>query len=242
MRGLLSALFAALIALTAQDAARADGMPSKYSYAPAFSWTGLYVGANVGYGWSRQEWVDPLDHSDDVSYSGRGFMGGGQLGYNLQSGPWVWGVEVDASRTGIKGRGVPLAEPEPTTLKTEADWIVTLTGRLGYSHDQWLYYVRGGAAWARLHQSLTELDISGATLSTDLRDTRTGWIIGGGVEYALRDNWSARLSYDYLDFGTKAVTLLPLANDPANVDVSMHQVKFSLNYRFGGPSRAEPLK
>ena len=80
----------------------------------------------------------------------------------------------------------------------DTNWIATLAGRLGYAFDHTLIYVKGGAAFADVDRWVAW---NGGKVFND-SDTRSGWTIGAGVEYAFAPNWSAKLEYDYLDFGS----------------------------------------
>src|SRR5205823_2703600 len=126
------------------------------------------------------------------------------------------------------------------TLDARLNWYASATARLGYASGPWLFYGKGGAAWVndRLHDfaqlASSSFDFSGNT-------TRSGWAIGGGLEYAFAPNWSTSLEYDYYNFGTKSVTLSgvtvgPGGAAPASESIPLHQnfsvVKVGLNYRF----------
>ena len=142
------------------------------------------------------------------------------------------GVEGDVSWAASRAapRSVAgLAAPFDATFNTEVDWTATLTGRLGLAFDRWLVYGKGGVAWAHDKYS-TNLYTFPATV--ELTDTRVGWTVGAGVEYAFAPNWSAKLEYNYMDFGTRAVSFTPLTS--TDIDQQIHAVKFGINYKFGG--------
>lgn len=203
---------------------------------PVFNWTGCYIGAHAGGGWARNVLTDtgsgflvsstgPVSIQDNSS----GFLGGGQIGCNYQFAPmWVTGIEVDVSAANISG-DVTSPFKSPNSLWTvKTDWLASATGRFGYSWDHWLAYAKGGAAWAHDKYAATY----GATYTGD--ETRIGWTIGGGLEWAFMDNWSAKLEYDYFDFGSKDVNLsIPGLVVPENNKQQIHAVKFGINYRFG---------
>ncbi len=104
-------------------------------------------------------------------------------------------------------------------MTSQFNWYSTLTGRVGYAVDNWLWYVKGGAAWADVDYS-----IGGVKLG----DTRTGWTVGGGLEYGLTPNWSAKLEYNFLDFGSDNIAA-PIG---VKADTQAHLFKAGLNYRF----------
>ena len=115
-----------------------------------------------------------------------------------------------------------------------------------------MVYAKGGAAWAhdtyqfngQVDRRLREIvarSVRNATIVTPFNfgasETRVGWTVGAGVEWAVWDNWSVKLEYDYLDFGSRTVTF----NDPVfgaatiNVSQRISEVKLGVNYRFGSP-------
>jgi len=211
---------AAVLAATPVTAQAADtGRPPPPYRAPMaviYDWTGFYVGGHVGGGWT----------GGDNGQSG--FVGGGQVGFNYQVGQWVLGVEGDIAATSIKdsasvtvfvpGVGVGFAHGEASL-----DWISTFAGRFGWTFDRWLVYGKLGGAWAHVSADVFA-SMNGLTASGSLDKTFSGWMLGVGTEYALRDNWSVKLEYNMLDFG----------NDFGD---KVHVVKGGVNYRFNFDSR-----
>jgi outer membrane autotransporter protein len=141
----------------------------------------------------------------------------------------VLGVEGDFSWTSIKNKGT---DSIGDTLNTAVPWTSTVTGRVGAAFDRLLLYGKGGLALARDNSSLT--DLAGSSSSTSL--TRTGWTAGAGLEYALDGNWSAKIEYDYLGFGSKALSFdTPLLGPvTSNSTLNVQEVKAGINFRFGG--------
>lgn len=221
----LSLLAAAGLVLGAQSASAADlGRPVYKAPAPAvvaaYNWSGFYIGGHLGGAWSKE----------DVSIPGLGvvgttdpdgFIGGVQAGYNWQADRWVFGIEGDWSWSGADG------STALGVLSSDQNWYATLTGRVGYAWDNWMWYVKGGAAWVDAEYSLAAL----GTVS----DTRVGWTLGTGVEWALAPQWSAKLEYNYLDFGKDSYAF---GGVPFEVDTQVHLVKAGINYRFGGWGKA----
>jgi len=143
------------------------------------------------------------------------------------------------------------------TLSAKTDFIGTATARFGYALGpigQGLIYGKGGAAWVANRynfngqvQTTVCTTVQAAQCATvapfspifnwDGRETRIGWTVGVGVEWAMWDNWSTKIEYDYLDFGTQTATLTDPRFGPANINVRerINQVKFGVNYRFGPP-------
>jgi outer membrane immunogenic protein len=193
---------------------------------PPFSWTGFYLGAHAGWGWSHFNASDPTGLGGGTT-DANGFLGGLQLGYNYQIASYVIGVEGDISWANVKK-----SETDPFlsgTLKN--DYFATAALRLGYAMDRWLVYAKGGAAWTR-----DKLDVTDAFGDTGTgRFNRQGWILGAGVEYAFTNNWSAKLEYNYLSF--KSIHEAPtttggLVATPADVSLRTNLVKLGVNYRF----------
>ena len=198
-----------------------------------YDWTGFYVGGHVGYGWADKDWRDAFGLN--VSNKADGFLGGGQVGFNYQIGQFVLGVEGDFSWSGINGGhhrpAAIVRRPLGNTFNTDVNWVSTLTGRVGLAFDRWLVYGKGGVAWANDNFSTNRLHASRAP--TDVTDTRIGWTAGAGVEYAFAPAWSAKLEYNYMDFGNRAVSFAP--GTSTDIDQQIHAVKFGINYKFGFP-------
>lgn len=197
-----------------------------------FDWTGFYAGGHLGGAWSKEKWVFAAT-TINASPDPNGFLGGLQAGYNFQSGLWVFGVEADASWADVKGSGL-FSEivPGPDGFgRSKIDFLATLTGRIGFAAwQQGLIYVKGGAAWA----DEKYWQFSDPITTPKVSKTLTGWIIGAGVEQAWTNNWSVKLEYNYIDFGTTHV-FIPVFDDPETVREKVHVVKLGLNYKFGAP-------
>jgi outer membrane immunogenic protein len=153
-----------------------------------------------------------------------GFFGGGQIGYNIQSGMWVFGVEADAAWTGLENdvtAGSCLAGVVACEY-VEMEWLATVRGRVGYAADRVLLYVTGGLAIAGLNA--TDFDAGPGSAS----NTHTGYAVGGGGEYGFTNNISAKLEYLYIDLSDETYNL----GTPDSVDFSGHFIKAGINYRF----------
>jgi outer membrane immunogenic protein len=224
MRRLTLAILAASgIALSATAASAADlGRAPVYKAPPApapvaYNWTGLYIGGHLGYGWGTDGFSDPTVGTGDIDVDG--FLAGAQLGYNWQVGSWVFGLEGDWSWSNGDGS---VAGPLGSTFTADRNWYATATARVGYAWENWLWYVKGGAAWADTDYSL----VIPGVIAASGGDTRSGWTVGAGVEWALAGNWSAKVEYNYLDFSDESIA-------GASFDSQNHLVKVGLNYRFG---------
>jgi outer membrane immunogenic protein len=234
MRRLTLTTLGLLGAMAAGPATAADiRVPYKApppSYVTTFyNWTGFYIGAHAGYAWADFEGSDTLTGLLTDSVSARGFIYGGQVGFNYQLGSWVFGVEGDFTLGDVRYSEDLLLGLASASV--ELDRIYTVAGRIGYAFDRTLIYGKFGAAWTREEYNFTVLGAS-ANAAVD----RTGWLLGVGVEYAFAGNWSAKIEYNYLDMGSKDVTLVtvgPIAVAPATVDLTVQTVKVGVNYRFG---------
>jgi outer membrane immunogenic protein len=198
----------------AAQAADLGGAPREREpvvYERSFSWTGLYVGAHVGYGWSDIDWRE--GGGFDGSHDGSGWLAGGQVGYNWQSGRFVYGVEGDISSTGIDGGNGCCGH--------SIDWLASIRGRAGMTgfDNRTLFYVTAGAAWA---------DVTYDSFGSH-SDTHFGWVAGAGIEHALTPNMTARVEYLYYGFDEISA---PIGVGPASIDPSMHTVRFGLNFKF----------
>ena len=180
-----------------------------------FSWTGLYVGAHAGYGWSEIDWQGTSAASQD----GSGWLAGGQIGFNLQAGRLVYGVEADISSGWIEGGG-------NTCCGHSVDWLYSVRGRVGLTSadNRWLFYATAGAAWA-------DVDYRSAGFSGH-SDTHFGWVAGGGIERALTPNLTARVEYLYYDFESVSAPAGTLGGGAADLDPSTHTVRFGINFKF----------
>jgi len=247
------ALLATAAIFSASSVMAAD-MPVARKAAPvavqgAYSWTGLYVGAHIGAGWSTTEsrlnglTIGPASVPLGLplaSHTGNGFLGGAQVGFNYQVGTnLVLGVEADGTWTDLKGSAPCLAV---LTCTDRTKWMATAAGRVGFVLDRTMIFVKGGAAWAK-HDHNVNLSLVGVTLDASASETRTGWLIGTGVEQALGYGWSAKVEYNYIDFGSKDLNapvsitgagVVPPITAATSFSDRTHIVKGGLNYKFGG--------
>jgi outer membrane immunogenic protein len=234
---------AALTALYAGSAVAADRRMPAYAPPPApvySSWTGMYLGANVGYSWGQSKFdatltgVGTLSNSQNIN----GAIGGFQTGYNYQFGAWVWGLETDIQASGEKG-GSTLAGRLPLTSVTTDDklpWFGTVRGRLGFlATPNVLVYGTGGAAYGLVKNSAT-ITVRGVSAVGTFSDLRAGWTVGGGVEGALGGGWSAKLEYLYMDLGQSQQTFtgFGVGTTAQTRETTDNIVRVGLNYKWGG--------
>jgi len=209
------------IAFAADLPIRQSPPPAPYIAAPAFTWTGFYIGAHAGYAWGEGRFsasAAPGTLTDDID----GGFGGLQAGYNHQFGQFVLGLEVDGSYGDIghtySGAG--------GSLSSSIDWMGTARVRAGVAFDRALIYATGGFAWAN-----NEIKASSGGFSYSQDKVHTGWALGAGVEYAFTQNISAKVEYLYMDFG-KENYFSNLAAGGIDFDGHIHTVKAGINYRF----------
>lgn len=184
-------------------------------YAPAYNWSGFYLGINGGGGWGRSTW------STTNSFDTSGGLVGGTIGYNYQMNQVVLGVEGDIDWANIKGStstGCPVA-----SCTTGDNWLSTVRGRLGYAADRFMPYITGGAAFG-------DVKASGPGL-TGTDTTNAGWTLGGGIEFAIAGHWTAKAEYLYVNLGNVSCgAACGAAVENVNWHTNIGRV--GLNYRF----------
>jgi outer membrane immunogenic protein len=203
----------ALLALTTGAGAADMPNPAPAAYtkvplSPAYNWTGFYIGAMGGYGWSTSQGIDF-----------KGGFAGGTIGANWQMSNIVLGVEVEGAWADI---GQSVGALLVVTDRIQA--VGSATGRLGFAIDNFLLYGKGGFATAS-----NKLSIGGFS------DTRThiGYTAGGGVEYGFTPNWSAKAEYLFAHYQSENYFAGVLPPGVPSGDLDVHTVKVGINYRFG---------
>ena len=230
----LVALGATAPALAADLAARPYTKAPAYAAAPIYNWTGFYIGGHLGGAFAGDRSFGGLTSSDD----GR-FMGGVQGGADYQFAPnWVLGVEGQYSWLGNNNNAIAFTGAGAGYVYSNNErGIGSATARAGYTWGPALLYVKGGYAWADVRDTLT---LAGAPVVFGFdRGHRDGWTVGGGLEYMFAQNWSAKVEYQYYNFGdSRFVTPVALGTF-GSFHNDEHTVKAGLNYRFnfggGGP-------
>ncbi|PRH85880.1 hypothetical protein C5L14_20260 [Labrys okinawensis] len=254
MQILRNALLAGVVILAPAAAFAADLAPPPVEpvapeIVPSFTWTGFYAGLSAGYGRGNLDTdlkAVPTARGEElenalgfglnggiarVKDTSNGFVGGGQIGYNYQLDPhWVVGAEADLQYAGLDSKKTFIGNQNiPVTVKTELDWFGTARLRAGYAFDNVLVYGTGGLAYGRVK---SKVSTAGTSLSGS--ETKFGWALGAGAEYALTQNWTVRAEYLYVDLG-KAETIKAnseIAQVTAKADVSVHTVRAGVNYKF----------
>jgi opacity protein-like surface antigen len=217
-----------------------------------WSWTGFYLGGHLGGGLGNTRFSDPFGGSiygDNVSTPT--FLAGGQVGYNVQAGQWVYGVELAASGVVSDGTNTCLAFSGfyvSSNCHANPNFLATATGRLGVTfgaQGHTLAYVKGGVAWINNRGDVVannQFFGFRPQFATNFSSGRAGVVVGAGVERALAPAWSVNFEYNFMSFGNTDVAtppstfFPPLGFIPANttsVSSYYHVAKIGLNYRFG---------
>jgi opacity protein-like surface antigen len=195
---------------------------------PPYNWSGFYVGANFGGGWTS----GGLNIPGNNFYGGiTELIGGVQAGYNVQTGHFLFGVEGDFDWASFNHPVLPT----PTLGSVSQHWISTVGGRVGLVNDRWLVFAKLGGGW--VHSSAL-LNSPGG--SWNGASTNGGWLVGGGIEYGFKPHWTVKLEYDYLALSNWTSPMVPAG--ALNRDVQM--IKFGANYKFesGITAVAEPSR
>jgi outer membrane immunogenic protein len=201
--------------------------------APPYSWTGFYIGANAGYGLGSSDdlharevgsecegegecGASSVDFDSKIGHlSPHGAFGGLQAGYNWQFGGFVLGLEGDIQGAGISDRAGGTSDPYGSEFsvfratihgRTKVDWFGTARPRIGYAYDNFLLYLTGGAAFGGVKDSLSYSDSVDYSADVSKSGAKMGYVLGGGVEYAITRNWTAKLEYQYIDFGDETLS------------------------------------
>jgi outer membrane immunogenic protein len=221
-----------------------------------YNWTGFYIGAHGGGVWDKEEATTVgatllAPNGTTSSAKKTGFLGGGQIGANYQFNSIVIGVEGDGSWTNEKTASTltnpTILVPGVTVAgSSKTDWYATATARLGVVVGPALFYAKGGGAWESIAYSatITGAAIPGSPVSgTTSSNTVTGWTAGAGIEYGFAPNWSAKVEYDYMDFGRKRYSTAfggALGTGLSDIRSTVSVVKAGINYHFnwGGPVTA----
>ena len=208
--------------------------------AASATWSGFYFGANLGWASAGSDWdnlastaafvdtLPPAQFSERMS----GGLGGVQVGYGLQSGPFVYGVEALVNGSLVDGESLSSFGAADDRFELKMKALLAATGRLGYAWDNALFYVKGGVAAALLNAIVTD---TGPPTTGSGRDRRwrIGPTLGVGVEYALTQTISLGLEYNYVHLSDANFELGDATGTYLwNVDVpDLHWVAARLNFR-----------
>jgi len=261
MRSLaIKSLLAATMGLGFAASASAADLPAKAPVAPApvavYNWSGLYIGGHIGGGWANTNWQSDFDCAvgilcGNVDQNSNGWIGGGQVGYRWQKGPWVFGVEGTFAGANLDANDPSTCTPGVNTcigipggfdvhFETKIRSLYTVTGQVGYAWDRLLLYGKGG--WAGAEVRRNSADILGAPAAQffdKITQKANGWTAGAGLEYLVWQNISLGVEYDYFKLtagnfvtnavsGTGAPAFLQFSS---GLDAHVHQVVARLNFK-----------
>lgn len=238
MKYSLIAMAAAASVLLATGANAADVV----STAPESDWSGFYLGVHGGYGHANLDGVfdsgesDREDRVQGGDFDMNGVLGGGQIGYNYQTGMWVVGVEGDFSFLNYSEQ-VEDHDPENPTDHVDAsvDWLASIRARAGVTVGSALIYGTGGIAFANGEWSACDCD-SDVDDEDSVDLSAIGFVVGGGIEVALGEAWSLRTEGLYYGFNDEQDTS-DLTDDSDDDDFAgienVWVARVGLNYRFG---------
>jgi outer membrane immunogenic protein len=262
MRRLAFGIVAAIGLCTAAEAADMAVAPRPVAVpVMVYNWSGFYVGAHGGGAWGNSNWFNtssdagiPLLYPDLIpgdrnGHKISGWLAGGQMGYNFQSGSIVYGIELSGSAANLKGSSISQAGPfsnQDDVFATKISSFFLASARLGYAADNWLLYARGGYAGAHVKTSAVD---TGPPFTGEGYDQRWhhGWNVGAGVEYGIAPDWSVAFQYDYIQLETVNAALggqnfvnggFTGRRANYNWDITprdIHAATIRINYRFGGP-------
>lgn len=250
MRTFLFSIAAATL-VPAASAFAAD-MPVKappVPYVATYNWTGFYAGGEAGDGWATEQ-VTIVTNNPGASFppgtvlspvNSNGILGGLYGGYNYQINQIVVGIDGDYTWAHLTGTQSDISAVNGNIAheSNAINWIATATGRVGFANNNWLFFAKGGWAWAGFNAtSITNTPGGAFAGMTTSGETRDGWTIGGGFEWGLAAHWSVKAEYDYVKFGTAGfsvtdvtaggVVSMPLRSATS----SLNMVKAGVAYRF----------
>ncbi|HXW70299.1 MAG TPA: outer membrane beta-barrel protein [Methylocella sp.] len=262
-----------LIPLVAMAFSGSSALASDLTPPPPFTWAGIYVGGQAGYAWGtgnlNYNAFDPVDSVysiGGVANDFKGVIGGGHVGYNFQIDRLVFGLEGTFDGTSLRNSATSnLFAFQGSTLSASSNSSVqgAILGRAGVAFDRALIYATAGIAFATFQNSYSFIgNLNGSPLinggntfsaSSIFSNTRTGWTVGAGVDYALDDKWSVFAEYRYTGFGTYSssgltaegfITAPALTNALLNVHRTLNQsqVQVGFSYNFGNYTPAGALE
>lgn len=232
----VSALF-----LPAQPSTAADMAVKAPRAVSGYTWSGFYVGGNIGGGWSHARWDNTANTTlfgdalpgNNFGSNPNGVIGGLQVGYNFQNGPWVFGLEALFDLSSVQAQHTSTFGAADDQFTTAFRSFLMATGRAGYAWNNWLAYVKGGYALAQVRASVND-GVAPTTGSGGDTQWRSGPTVGGGFEYAFTPQLSVGVEYDYIRLDSGGYQLGggtgSYAWNVAARDVHLVMAKF--NYRF----------
>ncbi len=195
-----------------------------------YDWTGGYVGLQVGYGWGDTQPIYNVTSQADVNM--KGFLGGLDAGYNIQTGNIVLGLEVDASLVDISGSlqgspNTPCVFSAPSVYCTaNVNWLTTGRIRAGYAINNVMPYITGGLALGGVEGTF---DFGGAC-NCFVDDKALGYVVGGGIEWAVTEKWTTKAEFLYVNLGTPSISGTNTFVEADTYDFAT--ARFGFNYAF----------
>lgn len=230
---------------------------------PVFTWSGLYGGINIGYGFDSDGDVQTTGQAainvtnvaggarpGNVRLDREGVIAGGQFGYNWQVMPnWLIGIEADIAGGDIDETRNVVTIPLNgigtlnNTFNSRLDYLGTVRGRFGYTFDRTLVYATGGFAYGGVTNTVSFFGPAGQLQFVGSnRDNETGYAVGGGIEHFLTSNFSVKAEYLYYDLGSTTVNVAVIPGSGgggtgynSRFENEGHIVRFGVNYKFTGP-------
>jgi outer membrane immunogenic protein len=188
---------------------------------PVYNWTGFYIGINGGWGFGKSDWSvsSAATGASTGNFNVNGGLVGGTIGYNWWFDGWVLGLEGDFDGSWMDGKASVCGIPN---CETKNNWLATIRGRAGYAADRVLFYLTGGGAFG---------DIVANTAVNWQSTDRSGWTVGGGIEGAFTDHWTARIEYLFVDL--QNATFTPVAAvTPVTVKFNANLIRLGVDYKF----------
>jgi outer membrane immunogenic protein len=207
--------------------------PAPVMAPPAFTWTGFYIGGNVGGLWSS----DPIETLNGFAagapgtsggLSPSGFVGGVEAGYNYQISSFVVGVEGAFEGSSARASGSPFGYGN-ASHSSSLPFFAELRGRVGFAFDRLLPYLTGGVVFADQRNTYSSPDFTPTSIG---RTSATGWAVGAGVEYAIDNHWSAKAEYLFTQFPSVNGAMYDGAAYSFKLKDSNQIARVGLNYRF----------
>ena len=228
-KSIVAAAMALMLGGTADALAAELPPPTVPLPAPAYNWTGFYLGINGGYGTGNSNWSDGSVGTTG-SFPTSDFLIGGTVGANYQVGQYVFGIEGDGDWTNLQGNSGATCGailPPPGGCQTQSQWLATVRGRVGYAFDRVLLYGTAGAAIGNIQAGLNPP-------STFDNSVEVGWTAGAGLEFALAQNWTAKVEYLFVDLPNGSCTTVDSCGGAAGSIVSFNEsiVRAGVNFRF----------
>ena len=237
-------LLAAIALVAMSVAAPAADLPAYTKAAPVmmpalYDWSGFYLGLNGGWGTENRCW-DSISATgavlaSDGCHNTSGGFAGGQMGYRFQTGPWVWGMELQGDWANLKGSSASIVNPGFVN-RSRMDAFGLFTGQVGYAFNTALLYFKGGAAVVADRNDIVS---NGVVFATAPGDNRWGGTVGLGAEFTFAPDWSAAVEWDHLFIANNNTTFTTVigstlfSTDRVRGDADMISVR--VNYRWGGP-------